>query len=190
MRTIATTLLYGLFLTIHTAGAATIAGHDIADRIELAGSGDMLVLNGAGVREKFFMDIYIGALYLPAATSDSRAILSDSGPASVRMFFLHKEVSKKKIVTGWQEGLAENLSAGNMKALQPKLDKFNDLFRTMMRGDVVSIDYIPATGTEVRINNEWRGVVPGNDFYRALLKVWLGDKPVSKSLKQAMLGKH
>ena len=58
----------------------------------------------------------------------------------------------------------------------------------MQRGDVISIDYIPETGTEVRNNNEWRGVIPGNDFYRALLKIWLGNEPVSDSLKQGMLG--
>ena len=44
------------------------------------------------------------------------------------------------------------------------------------------------TGTAVRINDELRGTVAGNAFYRALLKVWLGDKPVSKPLKKAMLG--
>jgi hypothetical protein len=40
----------------------------------------------------------------------------------------------------------------------------------------------------VRINAELQGTVPGNDFFRALLKIWLGDRPVSKSLKQGMLG--
>ena len=40
----------------------------------------------------------------------------------------------------------------------------------------------------VRINDEWRGAIPGNDFYRALLKIWLGNRPVSDSLKQGMLG--
>jgi hypothetical protein len=33
------------------------------------------------------------------------------------------------------------------------------------------------------------GTVQGEDFYRALLKVWLGDKPADKGLKKAWLGK-
>jgi len=30
--------------------------------------------------------------------------------------------------------------------------------------------------------------IPGADFYRALLRVWLGDKPVQDDLKHALLG--
>jgi hypothetical protein len=56
------------------------------------------------------------------------------------------------------------------------------------KGDVLSIEYTPHRGTEVRINGEWRGAIEGNDFFRALLKIWLGANPVSKSLKQDMLG--
>ena len=50
------------------------------------------------------------------------------------------------------------------------------------------IYYRPDTGTEVRINGEWRGAIKGNEFFRALLGIWLGEDPVSKSLKQEMLG--
>jgi hypothetical protein len=31
--------------------------------------------------------------------------------------------------------------------------------------------------------------IPGEDFYRALLRIWLGEKPVQDDLKQALLGK-
>jgi hypothetical protein len=30
--------------------------------------------------------------------------------------------------------------------------------------------------------------IPGEDFYAALLKIWLGEKPVDADLKKAMLG--
>jgi hypothetical protein len=181
-------LLFSLFTGISAADAARFGDTAIPDTVRLANTDRDLLLNGGGVRKKFFMEIYIGALYLPSKTGDAQAILSDSGPASVRMHFLYKEVSKKKIVDGWNDGLSANLPPEEYMALQPQLEQFNSLFRTVQRGDVISIDYIPDTGTEVRINNVWRGVIPGNDFYRALLKIWLGDEPVSDSLKQGMLG--
>ena len=181
-------LLFSLVAASATARAAGIAGTEIPDTLRLTNTEHELVLNGGGVREKFFMDIYVGALYLPARTNDAQAILSDDGPASVRMHFLYKEVSRQKIVDGWHDGLSANLSPAEFTALQPQLEKFDSLFHTVRRGDVISIDYIPDTGTEVRINNEWRGVIPGNAFYRALLKIWLGNKPVSDDLKQGMLG--
>ena len=75
-----------------------------------------------------------------------------------------------------------------MEAIRPKLDSSNKLFRTVREGDVIRIDNLPARGTEVRINNEWRGSLENHDFFRTLLQIWLGSHPVSKPLKQGMLG--
>lgn len=168
--------------------AVTIEGIDIPDTHMLPDNAGELLLNGAGIRKKFFMDIYIGALYLPAKTSESSAILNDSGPASVLMHFLYSEVGSDKIIDGWNDGLKANLEPAELQALAAELQQFNALFRTVRRGETIRIDYTPAAGTEVRINGELQGAVAGNAFFRALLQVWLGPEPVSKPLKQAMLG--
>ena len=181
-------LLFCLFVINTPVAAKNIEGVVIPDTLASANGDSSLVLNGAGIREKFFLDIYIGALYLPAKTSDASAILSDTGPASVLMHILYGEVSKQKITDGWTDGLEANLADQEMQALKPQLAKFNDLFQDLHKGDRIRIDYIPGTGTEVRINKELRGVVEGNDFYRALLGIWIGSHPVSKSLKREMLG--
>jgi hypothetical protein len=188
MQNTACMLLTALILVSTPVAAYRIADVDIPDTVQLVNSDTSLVLNGAGIREKFFMDIYIGALYLPVKTPDANAILGDTGPASILMHFLYKEVSKKKITDGWNEGLAANTSTAEMKALKPDLEKFNNLFLTVRKGDVIRIDYLPGTGTEVRINGKWRGTVKGEAFFRALLKIWLGSSPVTRDLKAGMLG--
>jgi hypothetical protein len=104
------------------------------------------------------------------------------------MHFTYSEVSREKIIAGWNDGLADNLTAERMSAIKPMLEKFNALFRTVVKGDVIRIDYLPESGTQVRINNELRGSIEGNDFFRDLLRIWLGTHPVSKSLKHDMLG--
>jgi hypothetical protein len=181
-------------LTILLLGAASaapafeIAGTEIPDSLDLAGAHPKLLLNGAGVREKFFLDVYIGALYLPARTSDAGAILGDHGPASVLMHFLYHEVSREKITDGWRDGLRANLTPDEMRGIQADLEKFNSLFLTARKGDVIRIDHRPGSGTDVRINGQWRGMVAGDSFFRSLLKIWLGPEPVSQSLKEAMLG--
>lgn len=190
MRTNAAVLLLCLLSACIPAYAKTVGDVEIPDTLALPNSGHELLLNGAGVRVKFFMDIYVGGLYLPARTTDSQAILNDTGAASVLMHFVYKEVDRDKIIDGWNDGLRDNLGSAGLQAIAERLDSFNALFRTVRKGDVIRIDYNPAVGTEVRINDEWRGAVPGNDFFRALLKVWLGDKPVSASLKDAMLGRN
>lgn len=188
MKTKRLILLFCLCLSGFSAGAVEIAGTDIPETMTLPNGGATLVLNGAGIREKFFMDIYIGALYLESRTSDARAILDDTGPASVMMHFLHSEVSKEKITDAWTEGLEKNVADADKAGLGARLAVFNKLFRTVRKGDVIRIDYLPDSGTEVRINGEWRGTVEGNDFFRAILSIWLGDKPVTESLRQGMLG--
>ena len=170
------------------ARAIKISDVEIPDTLTPVNSDITLQLNGAGIREKFFMDIYIGALYLPEKSTSAAAILSSEKPASVLMHFLYSTVSKEKITAGWTEGLEANHSPEEMRKLQPALDQFNQLFLTMHSGDEIHIDHLPGKGTEVRINNEWRGKVDGDALFPALLKIWLGEHPVSESLKDAMLG--
>lgn len=181
-------LIICLAFTSLPASAIKIADTDVAESLTLPNSEETLQLNGAGIRKKFFMKIYIGALYLADKTPDAQAILSDDGPASVVMHILYNKISKEKITGGWDDGLIANLTSADMRAIKPRLDKFNQLFKAVQEGDDIRIDYIPGKGTEVRISGEWRGVVEGNDFFRALLKVWLGSSPVSSSLKNDMLG--
>jgi len=190
MRKINFLLMFCLMTTVMPLGAKQFAGVDIPDTVTLAEDGPSLVLNGAGIRKKFFMDIYVGALYLPAKTGDAAAILADTGPASVLMHFLYKEVSKDKITEGWNDGLAANHTAEEMVALQPQLDAFNALFETAHEGDVIRIDHLPGSGTRVLINGAASGTVTGDGFYHALLRIWLGTHPVSKALKKGMLGRH
>lgn len=181
-------LLSSLILACTAATAASIEGVTVPDSLAVADHGPALVLNGAGVRKKFFLDIYVAALYLQANSSDAATILSSPDPACVAMHFLHKKVSRKKIIGAWKDGLAANHSEAEMQALRPQLERFNSLFQTVHRGDVIRICYLPDTGTEVRINNERRGTVPGEPFFHALLGIWLGAHPVSAELKKGMLG--
>jgi len=188
MRTSALLLSSSLILASFPAASVTIDGVEIPESLSVADGGSALVLNGAGVREKLFLDIYIGALYLPAKSGDAQAILSATSPACVTMHFLYKQVSKEKITDAWEDGLAANHTTAEMQALQPQLEKFNTLFRTMHKGEVIRICYLPGTGTEVRINGERRGNIKGEAFFHALLAIWLGAHPVSNDLKQGMLG--
>jgi hypothetical protein len=57
-------------------------------------------------------------------------------------------------------------------------------------GTTIVIDWLPETGTRLSVGGQGKGRdIAGEDFYRALLKIWLGDKPVQDDLKQALLGK-
>ena len=166
--------------------AREIAGIDVPENITIKNK--VLVLNGAGIRKKLFIKVYVGALYLTMKRTSVDQILSDPGPKRITMSFLYKEVSAEKLVDGWNEGFKANNSAEELKALQDRINQFNSFFVTVHKGDVIRLDYMPDEGTQVWINNMLKGAVPGEDFSRALLKIWLGSKPADVGLKDAMLG--
>ncbi len=167
--------------------AKEVAGVNVPEQITLDNA--TLELNGAGIRTKFFFDIYIGALYLPQKTKEAATAINMDGPKRVLMHFLYKKVEKEKIIEGWNDSFESNHTREQLKALKTKLDAFNKLFVTVKRGDRIELDYLPETGTRVRINDQIKGNIPGKTFYSALLRVWLGDDPADSGLKKAMLGK-
>jgi hypothetical protein len=103
------------------------------------------------------------------------------------MHFLYKEVEQEKLINGWRDGFKNNLDNASYSKLAPRLAKFNDLFRTMKRGEVIDLDYLPDKGTRVWINGKLQGQIEGDDFYAALLMVWLGESPADAKLKSALL---
>jgi len=168
-----------------TTHARDVADVDIAENASVGGQ--QLILNGAGIRRKFFFKIYVGALYLKSPLTSTREVLDDPNPKRVHMHFLYDEVSSKKLVDGWQEGFENNLTEAEMAAVQTRLTKFNNLFTDMRKGDSIDFDFAPATGVSVTINGQQKGEIKGEDFSRALLLVWLGNEPADSSLKDAML---
>ncbi|OOZ17209.1 hypothetical protein BOW28_07100 [Solemya velum gill symbiont] len=167
--------------------AIEVAGVEVSDKITLGG--ETLTLNGAGVRSKFIVKVYVGSLYLANKQSNAQAVIDADVESRIGMQFIYSKVEKKKTVAAWNEGLKKNLDAATLASLKPRIAKFNAMFPDLHEGDHVTIDYIPGKGTEVVINGTSKGVVKGADFNRALKSIWLGKKPVTSDLKKAMLGK-
>ncbi|HYA39389.1 MAG TPA: chalcone isomerase family protein [Candidatus Methylomirabilis sp.] len=175
-----------LMLTSTIALGKEVAGVTLPETVTLGAK--PLMLNGAGIRTKFFVKVYVGALDLPARTRDTEAVLHSNGPVAMHMYFLHSEVSKEKLVDAWNEGFDANLDAAERARLGPRIERFNALFYTMHKGDVMRLDYLPGAGTTVSIDNEKRGVIEGEDFMHAWLRIWLGQHPADPDLKQSLLG--
>lgn len=180
----------GLFLLTWLAPlqAREVAGVDIPETVKLHAADQTLTLNGAGIRSKFFVNIYIGALYLPQTAQDPEAVLRMPGTKRFSMHFVYSEIRPEKLVPAWNRGFEDNLPPETFKALRLRIANFNGLFPILHRGDRVDIDIIPGKGTQVWINDTLRGKVAGDDFARALLLIWLGEHPADTSLKRDLLG--
>lgn len=185
-RTFFISLFLILTVAVQQVAARDIAGINVPESVTIKNK--VLVLNGAGIRKKLFIKVYVGALYLTMKRATVGEILNDPGAKRITMNFLYKEVSAEKLITGWNEGFSNNTTQEEFTKLQDRINQFNLLFDTVRKGDVIQLDYMPQEGTKVWINDTLKGSVPGEDFSQALLKIWLGSKPADAGLKDAMLG--
>ncbi len=177
-----------LFLCALPAGAAELAGVMIKDQVT-AENGETLLLNGTGLREKFWVDVYVGSLYLVKKSDNVVEILSAPNAIRMQMNFVHKEVASKKLIKAWNAGFSKNQTSENLIALQDRIDQFNSYFKqNAVAGDQFILDYIPGKGTTIIKNIAVLGLIPGEDFKNALLEIWLGNFPADKKLKKGLLG--
>lgn len=179
-----------LMLVCGISRAADVEGVRVEEKITLT-NGTQLVLNGAGVRHKLIFKLYVGALYLPSKKRSAEEILKDSGAKRIAMFVLADEITAKDMVASMNNALAANHIPMELALVEGRLRELNEMMiktGVLKKGAVVTLTYVPATGTQIRINSEEKLLIKGEDFFRALLRIWIGDKPVDGRLREAMLG--
>jgi hypothetical protein len=147
-----------------------------------------LALNGAGVRVKFFMDMYAAGLYLKQKESNPQKILDADAPMAVRLHIVSSLITSEKMEEATRAGFHNSLQ-GNLAPLKNEIDDFINIFKAKVtKNDVYDFVYIPDKGMEVYKNRKLASVVKGLPFKKALFGIWLCDKPIQGNLKKAMLG--
>lgn len=147
-----------------------------------------LQLNGAGVREKFWMDMYAGGLYLQEKSSDAAKIVEADKPMAIKLHIVSKMITSKRMIDAVNEGF-ENSTGGNTATLQNEIHKFIGFFEEQInKNDIFDIVYLPAEGVKVFKNGKEQGSIQGMSFKKALFGIWLGDEPADDDLKEGMLG--
>lgn len=171
------------------AEAVELEGIKLEDMQQVESS--PLVLNGAGVRSIVIFKMYVAGLYLAEKQHSAAAILADGRLKRIALHVLVGEGATERFLNGFKKGIEKNHSEAQLAALRERLSAFEQMFgasKTVKRGDVIAFDWLPEIGTRVTLNGAELGRIAGEDFYRALLSIWLGAKPVSGDLKNALLG--
>ncbi|MGM0665531.1 MAG: chalcone isomerase family protein [Thermodesulfobacteriota bacterium] len=180
------TAIIGVLLMCSPAQALEMGGATLPDTMAVEGRD--LVLNGAGLRKKFFVKVYVMGLYLPQETQDAGNIIQADEPMAARMHFIYDGVSAKDLVDAWQEGF-ENSTGGDLDPVRERVETFNGYFTEEAKeNEVYEFVYAPGEGVRTLFNGRVVGTIPGLDFKQALFGIWLGEKPADKSLKKGMLG--
>ena len=146
-----------------------------------------LVLNGVGTRRAFFRNFYVGAMYLPEPNRESAEIFTLHPKHRIALHFI-RDVSESRMLDAIQDGFEDNTSAEEMEELADKIEQFRDMIPEPQEGDRIYFDWEPERGTVVWVNDEERGVVEGEDFNRAVMRIFLGENPADSDLRDGMLG--
>lgn len=180
-----------LVLAASAASAAEVAGVKFAETLDAA-PGQPLVLNGAGLRKRAFFDVYAMGLYVTQKQTAAAELIALGGPKRVAIRML-RDVGAEQFTEALVDGMKDNHAEGEFKALEARVQQLSSIMvqvKEAKKGMQVGLEWVPASGTRVTIDGKSVGsAIAGEDFFRALLRIWLGDKPVSADLKAGLLGK-
>ncbi|CAJ0722481.1 Chalcone-flavanone isomerase [Ralstonia pickettii] len=154
-------------------------------------AGRELLLNGTGLRSVFVIKGYVAGLYLPERAKNAAVVLGMKGPKRLQIHPL-RNVGADTFIHALNDGIHRNQTEIQMQKLADRLTQLEDAMRQIgstKRGDTINFDYAPDAGTTISINGVARTkAIPGEDFYQAVLSIFIGNSPVDRELKNGLLG--
>lgn len=179
-------------LAVTGSWAVEIGGVNIPETMEI--SGESVVLNGVGIREKFSFrkDIYVAALYLPEKSADAEAIIAQDAPMAIRLQIVTGLIKSEDFIESTRAAFVES-TGGNTAPIEKEIEKFISVFKSgISKKDIYDITYNPATGVEVFKNGSSKPavVIEGMEIKKALFGIWVGERSEKflMELRAAMLG--
>lgn len=171
------------------AATVDIAGVKLEDRATVAGK--PLVLNGAGVRYKAIFKVYAAGLYLEKKTESTEGVLDQTGPSRVTITML-RDIDSAELGKLFSRGMEDNMEKGSFARLVPGVVRMSQVFtnhKTLKTGENFTVDWVPGTGAVLTVKGKVEGEpFKEREFFEALMRIWLGNKPADWQLKDALLG--
>jgi len=179
-----------LLLLAFPLQAAELEGVALDDRIQV--DGQELQLNGLALRTRVFFRVYVAGLYLAAKTTAAQAAINSKGAKRIILVMM-REANAEQFVLSIEAGMRDNNAEAQLAAVKAQTESLASTICAIgqaRRGMRIVLDYIPsAGGTQLYVDGTARGrLMLGEEFFRALLRVWLGEDPAQEDLKAALLG--
>jgi len=179
-------VLLAILTLVSSAAARDLEGVTLPE--QLPGDGATLVLNGAGVRSKWFLDLYVAGLYLEAPQDDPRQVIRADRPMLLRLEIISGLITSEKMEAATREGFAKAAAEGYVAA-PDEIEAFIEVFRAPIeKGDRFDLAYRVDSGVTVFKNAVPQRSILGLPFKQALFAIWLGGEPAQASLKRELLG--
>jgi hypothetical protein len=182
------TFLLSVFLAVASGAvqASECKGVDFPGHLQVGGND--LTLNGLGMRKATFLkvNVYVGALYVAHPAHDPQPLIDPGTPAELILHFV-RNVGVGDLRDAWTEGF-EKVAKDQMPALNARIATLRGWMSDMNTGQRLTFTRLPGAGIQVDVNGVLKGTIPGDDFARALMSIWLGPNPPNPELKSGLLG--
>jgi hypothetical protein len=188
MKKILITLFITITCIVFVNAQQTVGGVTMPRKVMIGKT--VLNLNGAGVREKLWIDMYACGLYIIKKTNDENVIINNDEHTAIKIQIISSLITSKKMIAAVEDGFKKS-TGGKTKPLRKRINQFKEVFskEEIKQGDIYDIVYVPKKGTVIFKNGKLMPIIEGLDFKIALIGIWLGNEPADKELKKNLLNK-
>ena len=177
-----------LALLANAGLALEVQGVQLDDTAKVAG-GD-LRLNGAGVRSAGpGKEVYVAALYLREKSQSAEKTITAKQPRRLVLVF-NRDMKSSVLQSAFRDGIGLNVTGAEMDRLSAEVSSLEQTMAKIAEvkaGDRPALDVQADGSVAISYNGAAQGTLGGPDIGPAMLKIWLGDVPVSDDLKNALL---
>jgi len=169
------------------AAAIEVGGFRFDDTVSLGGAD--LRLNGVGLRSVFILKAFLAALYVPHRTADPAELIRQTGPRRLQLRML-VDMSPDRLLKTFTAGLHDSSAEPQNAALKARIEQLETALKavgTVRKGETLDLDVIDGQ-MRLLVNGQMRAAVPGEDAFAAILRGWVGERPLEKDLKKGLLG--
>jgi hypothetical protein len=169
--------------------AAELEGVQLEDRVQV--DGQALELNGMALRTRMFFKVYVAGLYLPQKVTSAQTAIEGQGAKRIVLVMM-RDATADQFCESIALGLEANNGEESVERVKPQTEALFAKIRAVgeaRKGMRIVLDYSPsAAATTLFVDGAAQGdPMPGRDFFQALLRIWLGERPVQPDLKRMLL---
>jgi hypothetical protein len=179
-----------LLLLAGSAQGAELEGVRLDDRVHV--DGQPLELNGMAVRTRYYFKVYVAGLYLPAKVTSAERAIDDEGAKRIVLVMM-RDATAEQFRESVQIGLEANHGVDELERIRPQTEALFSKIRAIgeaRQGMRIVLDYAASSKvTTLAVDGALQGEpMQGHEFFRALLRIWLGERPAQADLKLLLLG--
>jgi hypothetical protein len=148
-----------------------------------------LVLTGAALREKYWLNVYALASYIEEGSGvrNAEELAAADKPKQLHLV-MERSVSGADMAESFLTAIRANHPAGEFD------DEVNLLLEklrgdTARKGDHIYLTHMPGVGLEVKVAGRLEFVIRNTDFHRAIWDIYLGRNNLGDGIKRGLVSR-